>query len=120
MLSDMDISVQINATSAQLKNKSKSEFFREAIYAHESAKRTTTNAFGARLMLQFRVHLIIHLELYLKVHFKNAPKRALQVALGLHLFVQLSMHKSIPNDSIKGKIEDTCYSTLEGASKISF
>ena len=30
------------------------------------------------------------------------------------------MHKSIPNDSIKGEIEDTCYATLEGASKISF
>ena len=98
MLSNMDISVQINATFAQLKNKSKSEIFREPVYAHESAKRTTTNAFGVRLMLQFRVHLIIHLELYLKVHFKSA----LQVALGLHLFLQLSMHKSIPNDSIKG------------------
>ena len=30
----------------------------------------------------------------------------------LHVFLQLSMHKSIPNDSIKGEFED--------ASKISF
>ena len=101
MLSNIDISVQMNSKSVQLKNKSKSELFREPVYAHESAKKTTTNAFRVHLMLQFRVHLIIHLELYLKVHFKiciklhkrgapeNALKGALQVALELHLFMQL-------------------------------
>ena len=83
-------------------------------------------------MVQFRVLLILHLELYLKVHFKiyikmhkngapeNAISGAVQVALKLHLFVQLPMHKSISNDSIKGEIEEARYAALEGASKISF
>ena len=41
-----------------------------------------------------------------KGELDNALKGALQVALKLHVFLQLSMHKSIPNDSIKGEFED--------------
>ena len=124
MLSKMDLRVQMDAKSAQLKNESKSELFSAPADAQESAKRTAINAFELRLMAQFRVHLTMHLELYLKVYFKiyvkmhkkvdpdNALKGALQVALKLHLFLLLSMYKSLTNDSIKGEIE--------GASKISF
>ena len=54
---------------------------------------------------------------------KDAPEKALkgalQVALELHLFMQLSMHKRIENDLLKSKIEEACYATLEGMSKIS-
>ena len=124
MLSKMDIRLQMDAKSAQLKNESKSELFSAPADAQESAKRTAINAFELRLMAQFRVHLTMHLELYLKVYFKiyvkmhkkvdrdNALKGALQVALKLHLFLLLSMYKSLTSDSIKGEIE--------GASKISF
>ena len=58
------------------------------------------------------MHLIIHLELHLKVGFniyiykgarEGSPDVALKgtllVALELHLFMQLSMRKSIQNDS---------------------
>ena len=68
--------------------------------------------FVVRLMMQFRVHPIMHLELHLKVNFniyinkdaqEGAPDVALKgtllVALELHLFMQLSMHKSVQNDS---------------------
>ena len=118
MLSKMDLRVQMDAKSAQLKNESKSELFSAPAHVQENAKRKTINAFEVRLMVQFRVHLIMHLELYPKVHFKiyikmhekgeldNALKGALQVALKLHVFLQLSMHNSIPNDSIRGEFED--------------
>ena len=49
-----------------------------------------------------------------------ALKGALQVALELHVFMQLSMHKSVQYDSVKGEIEVALYAALEGASKISF
>ena len=78
----------------------------------ESANRKTINAFKVSLMMQFKVHLIIHLELHLKVNFhiyickdaqEGAPDVALKgtflVALELHLFMQLSRHKSVQNDS---------------------
>ena len=35
----------------------------------ESANGKTINAFEVRLMIQFRVHLIMRLELHLKVNF---------------------------------------------------
>ena len=70
MLSKMDLSVQMDAKSGELKNESRSEFFSTPADAQESAIGKTINAFEVRLMIQFRVHLIIHLELYLKVHFK--------------------------------------------------
>ena len=78
----------------------------------ESANGKTINAFVVLLMIQFRVYLIIHLQLHLKGNFniyinkeaqEEAPHVALKgtllVALGLHLFMQLSMHKSVQNDS---------------------
>ena len=77
-----------------------------------NTNRKTINACEVSLMIQFRVHLIIHLELHLKVNFniyickdaqEGAPDVALKgtflVALELHLFMQLSRHKSVQNDS---------------------
>ena len=58
------------------------------------------------------------------MHKKDAPenalKGALQVALELHLFMQLSVYKSIQNNSTKREIEEARYVALEDASKISF
>ena len=98
----MDLRVQMDAKSGQLKIESMSE----------NANGKTTNAFEVRLMIQFRVHLIIHLELHLKVNFniyihkdaqEGAPDTALKdtplVALALYLFMQLPVHKSVQNDS---------------------
>ena len=51
---------------------------------------------------------------------KTALKGALQVALELHLFMQLPMDTSVQNDSVKGEIEVALYAELEDASKISF
>ena len=55
---------------------------------------------------------------------KSAPeialKGALQVALELLLFIQLSMHESVQYDSVKGEIEVALYTSLESGSKISF
>ena len=51
---------------------------------------------------------------------ENALKGALQIARKLHLFMPLSMHKSIQNDSIKGETEEAVYAVLDCASKISF
>ena len=78
----------------------------------ESANGKTINAFEVRLMIQFRVHLIIHQELQRKVSFniyiykdaqEGAPdvalNRTLLVALELHFFIQLSMCKSVQNNS---------------------
>ena len=70
MLSKMDLRVQMDAKSALLKNESKSELFSAPAHVQDSAKRKTINAFEVRLMVQFRVHLIIHLEF--------VPKGALQ------------------------------------------
>ena len=99
----MDLWVQIDSKSGQSKI--------------ESANRKTINAFEVRLIIQFRVNLIIHLKLHLNFNFrgelqylhiykdaqKGAPDVALKgtllVALELHLFMQLSMHKSAKNDS---------------------
>ena len=102
MLLKMNLRVQMDAKSGKLKIESMSE----------SANGKTINAFEVRLMIQFRVHLIIHLGLHLKVNFniyihkdaqEGAPDVALKgtllVALELHLFMQLSMHKSVQNDS---------------------
>ena len=100
-----------------IKNKSKSGLFSALADSQESAKRTMINAFEVCLMMQFRLNLIMCLESYLKVHFKiyikmhkkgapgNELKGALQTALKLHLFMQFSVHSSIPNDPIKGKIK---------------
>ena len=63
---------------------------------------TMINAFDVRLMIKFRLLLIIHLELHVKGHFKDlykdpvgAPeivlKGSFQVALEFHLFMQLSI-----------------------------
>ena len=128
MLSKMDIRVQMDAKSAQLKNECKIELFSAPADAQDSAKRTTINAFEVSLIVQFRVHLIIRPELYLKVHFKiyikmckkvapnNALKGALLVELELYLFMRLLMHKSIPNASIKGEIAEVRYAALESVS----
>ena len=102
MLLKMDLRVQMDAKSGQLKIKSVSE----------SANEKRRNLFEVHLMMQFRVYLIIHLDLHLKVNFniyifndeqKGVPNVALNgtllVALELHLFMQLSIHKSVQNDS---------------------
>ena len=58
------------------------------------------------------------------MHKKGAPAIALnlslQVALDLHFFMQMSMHKRVQINSIKGKIDETYYDALEGASKFSY
>lgn len=74
MLLKMNLRVQMNAKSVQLKNESK-------IDAHEGANRTTINAFDVCLMMLYRVHLIKHLTLHLKVHFKKIYK---EIHLRLH------------------------------------
>ena len=55
---------------------------------------------------------------------KSAPeialRGALQVALEFHMFMQLSMHKSVQYDSVKGEIDVALHTALEIASKISF
>ena len=56
MLSKMDLKLQIDAKSGQLKNKSKSEVFSAPGDPQESANRTAINAFDMRLMVKFRVH----------------------------------------------------------------
>ena len=70
MLSKMDLSVQADAKSGQLKNESKNELFSAPGNEQECENGTAINAFVFCLMIQFRVHLIIHLELHLNVHFK--------------------------------------------------
>ena len=62
MLSKIDLWVQMDAKSGQLKNESKSGIFSAPGDAKESANGTTINVFDVPLMVQFRVHLIIHLE----------------------------------------------------------
>ena len=56
MLSKMDLRVQMDAKSGQLKNESKSEIFSALGDAQESANGTTINTFDMRLIMQFRVH----------------------------------------------------------------
>ena len=70
MLSKIDLKVQIDAKSGQLKNESKSEIFSAPGDVQESANGTNINAFDVRLIVPFRMHLIIHLHLHLKVNFK--------------------------------------------------
>ena len=101
MLLKMDLRVQMDAKSGQLKIK----------IVIQIANEKRRNAFEVHLMMQFRVYLII-LDLHLKVNFniyifndaqEGVPnvtlKGTLLVALELHLFMQLSMHKSVQNDS---------------------
>ena len=71
MLLKMDLKVQMDAKSSQLKI--------ESISGRANGK--TKNAFEVRLMIQFRVHLIIHLELYLKVNF--------------NIYIYIKMHKKV-------------------------
>ena len=67
MLSKMDLRVQIDAKSGQLKMKLRVNFLVCATgVAQESANGTTINAFK---VVQFRVHLIIRLKFNLKLHF---------------------------------------------------
>ena len=68
--SKMDLTVQIDTKSGQLKNEIKSELLSTPGNTQESANGTTVNVFGVRLMVQFRVHLIVRLKLYLKMYFK--------------------------------------------------
>ena len=80
----MDLRVQMDAKSGQLKIKSMSE----------SANGKTINVFQVPLMIQFKVRLIIQLELHLKVNFnvyiyKDAEESARDVP----------MNKSVQNGS---------------------
>ena len=81
MLLKIDVRVQMDAKSGQLKIESMSE----------SANGKTINAFEVRLMIQLRVHLTIHLELHLDAQ-EGAPDVALKgtllVGLELLLFMQ--------------------------------
>ena len=70
MSSKMDLRVQMDAKSGQLKNESKTKIFFEPGDAQQSANGTTINMFDLSLIVQFTVHLIIHLQLHLRVHFK--------------------------------------------------
>ena len=63
----MDLRVQMDAKSDQLKNQSKGELFSAPDDVQESAHGTTINAFDVCLMIQYRVRLMIHLNLHLKV-----------------------------------------------------
>ena len=80
----MGLRVQMDPKSGLLKNESKNELFSTPGDAQESANGTTINAFDVRLMIQFRVHLIINLELDLKVHFKIYIKVHKKVHPRLH------------------------------------
>ena len=71
MLSKMDLRVQMDAKSVQIKNESETEIFRAPGKAQKFVSGTTISVFDVRLMVQFRVHLIIHLELHLKVHLRS-------------------------------------------------
>ena len=51
MLSKMDLSVQMNAKSAQFENENKSEHFSAPADAQESTNGTTINAFEVCLMI---------------------------------------------------------------------
>ena len=81
MLSKMDLRVQMDAKSGQLKIKVKAKFLVSGD-AQESSSGTTINVFDIRFVVQFRVHLIIHLELnsevhlniYMKLHNKVHPR----------------------------------------------
>ena len=132
MLSKMDLMMQMDAKSGQLKNESKNKVFSALGTPQESVSGTIINAFEVRLMIQYRVSQIIHLQFVpkgaLQDLYKDAQKcapedpvkGALQVALELHLFMQLSMHKRVQNDSEKGEIEEALSTALESALKISF
>ena len=69
--------VQMDATSGQLKKKSKSGIFSALADVQQNANGTTTNNFDVHLMVQFRVHLIMHLEMNFKI-YKRCTKRCTQ------------------------------------------
>ena len=76
MVLKIDLRAQMDAKSGQLKLENMSE----------SANGKTINAFEERLMMQFRVQLVIHLELHLKMNlnifiYKDAQEGAPDVAL---------------------------------------
>ena len=71
MLSKIDLRVQMDAKSVQIKNESETEIFSAPGEAQKFVSGTTISVFDVRLMVQFRVHLIIHLELHLKVHLRS-------------------------------------------------
>ena len=85
MLLKMDLMVQIDAKSDQLKNESKSEIFSVPVDAQESGNETIINAFEVvSLIIQYWVQLIMPLELHLKVHFTIYIKLDKKVHLMLH------------------------------------
>ena len=85
MLLKMDLMVQIDAKSDQLKNESKSEIFSVPVDAQESANETIINAFEVvSLIVQYWVQLIMPLELHLKVPFTIYIKLDKKVHLLLH------------------------------------
>ena len=84
ILLKFNLRMQMDAKSGQLKTKSKNEHFSAPGDTQEKADGTTINAFEERLIIQYRVHLIIHLELQLKVHFKIYIKMQKKVHLKLH------------------------------------
>ena len=80
----MDLRVQMDAKSGQLKIKSMSE----------SANGKTINVFQVPLMIQFKVHLIIQLELHLKVNFNVYIYKAAEESAR-----DVPMNKSVQNGS---------------------
>ena len=83
LLSKIDLRVQMDEKSGQLKNESKNELFTAPGDTQESATGTTTNLFKMRLMIQFRV-LIILLQFHPFVHFKIYIKMHKKVHLWMH------------------------------------
>ena len=58
MLLKMDLRVEMDAKSGQLKNEIKSKLFRAPGHTKESANLRKINAFEKHLIIQFWVHLI--------------------------------------------------------------
>ena len=120
----------MDAKSGQLKNESKSQPFTAPCDAQETTNESTINVFEVVLdstakgapnntpgiapkgALQY---------LYKDVQ-KGAPENVLKdtVATELQLLMQLPLHKGLQNSSIKGEIDETLYTALEGATKVSF
>ena len=70
MLSKIDLKVQIDAKSGQLKNESKSEIFSAPGDVQESANGTNINAFDVHLIIHLHLHLKVNFKIYIKVHKK--------------------------------------------------
>ena len=126
----MDLRVPVDVKSGQLKIESKSEIFSAPGDANNERNndKCVWCALCGTISGEPYNTLIIALkgafqDLYKRAQ-KGSPeialKGALQVALELHLFMQLPMHETVQYDSVKGITEEPLYAALESASEISF